>query len=42
MQTVSVELNLRPGRTVLHLTPPETAPLRVWSVDLDVIDPAMP
>ncbi|MDW8144736.1 MAG: hypothetical protein RMJ48_00305 [Roseiflexaceae bacterium] len=41
-QTVHVDLSLRPGKTILHLTPQATAPLRVWGVNLDVIDAATP
>jgi hypothetical protein len=42
MQTVRIELSVRPGKTVLQLTPPETAPLRVWGVGLDALDTTTP
>ncbi len=38
MQTVSVELNLRPGKTTLQLVAQEGKPLRVWGVNLDLLE----
>ena len=42
MQTVSVELNLRPGKTTLQLVAQESKPLRVWGVNLDLLEAMTP
>jgi hypothetical protein len=42
MQTVSVELRLRPGKTTLQLVSQESKPLRVWGVNLDLLEATTP
>jgi hypothetical protein len=42
MQTVSVELHLRPGKTTLQLVSQESKPLRVWGVNLDLLEATTP